>query len=46
MKKSLKLAALALGACMLLPLAACGDDVPKGTTEISFWYDATITENK
>ena len=46
MKKSLKLAALALGACMLLPLAACGDDVPEGTTEISFWYDATITANK
>ncbi len=46
MKKSLKLAALALGACMLMPLAACGDDVPEGTTEISFWYDATITANK
>ncbi|MBD5636219.1 MAG: extracellular solute-binding protein [Clostridia bacterium] len=31
---------------MALPLVACGDDVPEGTTEISFWYDATITANK
>ena len=46
MRKLKAFAALALGACMALPLVACGDDVPEGTTEISFWYDATITANK
>lgn len=46
MKKSMKLAAVALGACMLLPFAACGDDVPEGSTEISFWYDTTMSQNR
>ena len=46
MKKALKLTACMLGACMLLSLAACGDDVPEGTTEISFWYDTTMSQNK
>lgn len=46
MKKSLKLAALALGACLLAPCVACGDEVPEGTTEISFWYDTTMSSNK
>ena len=46
MKKTMKLAAIALGACMLLPFAACGDDVPEGSTEISFWYDTTMSQNK
>ncbi len=36
MKKSLKLVAFAIGACKLLPLAACGDDVLEGMTKISF----------
>lgn len=47
MKKSMKLAAVALGACMLVPFAACGgDDVPEGATEISFWYDTTMSQNR
>lgn len=46
MRKPLKLAALAIGACVLLPCAACGDNVPKDATEVSFWYDATMTANK